>query len=191
MTFRLKPVAEIALMTAVSAVLFAQFFLLNDWLFKGLEHVKGVNWIFLPAGFRVLLVLVMGLPGALGIMLATCWLDRATFDLELFWLPIVTGLISGFTPLCIKLILEKRRILAAQLQNLTASGLLRFVLFYAAANALAHEMLWFFAKSRTDIVPWIDVWPMFVGDAIGALAILYALKLALPLLLRHLPAHKH
>ena len=56
-------------LTLISAVLFVGFFKFNDWIFHTLEHSKGVNWVFLPAGFRVILVLVLGLPGALGLML--------------------------------------------------------------------------------------------------------------------------
>jgi hypothetical protein len=53
-------------LTLLSAVLFVGFFELNDLIFYSFEHKEGINWLFLPAGFRVILVLVLGLPGALG-----------------------------------------------------------------------------------------------------------------------------
>ena len=52
-----RQVLEVAVMVAVSALLYVEFFRLNTLIFSRLEHIEGVNWIFLPAGFRVLLVL--------------------------------------------------------------------------------------------------------------------------------------
>ena len=116
-----KPLASLsqwALMLLISSFLFVEFFRLNDWLFSALEHTHGVNWIFLPAGFRILLVLVFGMPGALGIV-------------------------------------------------------------YALVNAVSHQLIrWTFQPETAK--PWLDVWPMFIGDAIGALVMLYVMKLSLP-----------
>mgnify|MGYP001346210927 CR=1 FL=1 len=69
--------AEWALMILLSAFLFVGFFRLNDLLFIAFEHAEGINWIFLPAGFRVLLVLVLGWPGALGIVGAPFGLTKS------------------------------------------------------------------------------------------------------------------
>ena len=48
----------------------------------------------------------------------------------------------------------------------------------AIVNALSHQLIrWSF--DQPDSQPWLDFWPMFVGDAIGALAILYAVKFSI------------
>ena len=170
---------ERALMTFISALLFVAFFRLNDWLFGSLEFVKGVNWIFLPAGFRVLLVLVAGLPGALGIALGTLWLDTHSGVQTPPWQMLMTCLASGLGPWLVKCWLEKRGELHPDLQHLTSTSLLHFVLVYAALNAILHQGIhWFFEQSQSKA--WINVWPMFMGDAIGALIVLYTLKLSLP-----------
>jgi len=169
-------------MVAISALLYVTFFKFNGVIFSGLEHIQGVNWVFLPAGFRVLLVLGMGLPGAVGILLGTLWLERASFNMDTLWMLLATGLVSGFMPWLVKCVMEKKHLLAQQLQELTANSLLQFVLAYAAANALGHQFVWW-ALNRPGTNPWVDVWPMFVGDAIGALLTLYTLKLLLPMLL--------
>ena len=169
-------------MVATSTCLYVEFFRLNDLIFSRLEHISGVNWIFLPAGFRVLLVLGMGLPGAVGIFLGNCWLDRASFSLDSLWLLLATALVSGFAPWCVKYAMEKKQLLTQQLHTLTAHSLLQFVLAYAVTNALGHQWVWW-ALNRPGSNPWVDVWPMFVGDAIGAVVILYTLKLMLPALL--------
>ena len=57
MMLPIRKAAEIAVMVALSALLYVTFFRLNDLVFSGFEHIPGVNWVFLPAGFRVLLVL--------------------------------------------------------------------------------------------------------------------------------------
>ena len=67
-------------LTLISAVLFVGFFKFNDWIFHTRKHSKGVNWVFLPAGFRVILVLVLGLPGALGLMLGSWFIDWEVID---------------------------------------------------------------------------------------------------------------
>ena len=177
----MRPSLEIATMVAVSAVLYVEFFHLNNLIFAKLEHIHGVNWVFLPAGFRVLLVLGMGWAGAIGILLGNCWLDRALLAQDTLLL-LATAVVSGFTPWLLKWVMEKKDLLTRQLQKLTAQSLLRFVLAYAAANALAHHLVWWVLK-RPDTTPWVDVWPMFVGDAVGAMVILYTLKLMLPAIL--------
>lgn len=64
------------------------------------------------------------------------------------------------------------------LQGLTTQRLLNFTLLFAAANAITHNVLWLF-EDQSDLNIWVDVWPMFIGDAIGALMMMYAFKLLL------------
>ena len=45
----------------------------NEWLFTRLEFVPGINWIYLPAGMRLLCVLLFGNAGAIGLLLVS-WL---------------------------------------------------------------------------------------------------------------------
>ncbi len=169
-----------ALMVLVSAFLFVGFFRINDWLFESLEYVKGVNWVFLPAGFRVLLVLAMGIPGALGIALGTVWLDtHAPVPPPPAEVMLLTCLVSGFGPWLVKFWMERRGLLGRDLMQLTSARLLQFVVAYAAVNAVAHQSIhWFFEQE--PLQPWINVWPMFTGDLLGAMIVLYTLKLSLP-----------
>ena len=168
-----------ALMVLLSAFLFAQFFRLNDQLFGFAQHTQDINWIFLPAGFRVLLVLVLDIPGALGIAVAGLWLNIDRLDHTTLPFILATGLVSGFGPWCVKYIMQKRGLLGPDLTHLSSSSLLQFVLFYAAVNAISHQLI-FWGFSPESSRPWVDVWPMFVGDLTGALLVLYAFKLGLP-----------
>ncbi len=181
MNRHVRQVLEVATMVAVSALLYVEFFHLNGIVFSNFERIPGVSWVFLPAGFRVLLVLGMGLPGAAGILLGNCWLDRSQFSEESLWMLLATALVSGFSPWCVKWVMEKKQLLSTQLRKFSATHLLKFVLACAWLNAFAHHFVWW-AFKKPGASAWGDLWPMFVGDAVGALVVLYVLKLMLPTL---------
>lgn len=178
MKFLVRGAVEKTVLTLVSAILFFGFFQFNQWLFASLEYRHGVNWVFLPAGFRVILVLVMGLHGALGIMLATWFIDRELFSGSSMSLAFLNGIVSGLTPLLVLKLMNKWQGMGAQLQHLTASQLLNLTLFFSAANALVHHLVWLLL-GRADVNIWVDIWPMFIGDASGAMLMLYGLKFVL------------
>jgi hypothetical protein len=56
---------------AISAVLYSALFFFNDWITEALKYDLGVSWIYLPAGLRLLLILIFGLAGAIGIAAAS------------------------------------------------------------------------------------------------------------------------
>lgn len=178
MRLSIQEALETIALTLGSAFLFASFFQLNGWLFAGLAYREGVNWVFLPAGFRVILVLVLGTSGAMGIMLGTWFLDRDALGTTGMGLALVNGVVSGFTPLWVLKILERGKRTQPLLQDMTVQRLLNFTLIFAAANAVAHHLVWLLLE-RADVNIWVDVWPMFIGDAIGALLMLYSFKLLL------------
>lgn len=93
-----RQLAEHAVLVMASAVLFVSFYELNDWVFSSLEYSEGITWVFLPAGFRVILVLVLGLPGAFGLMLGSWFIDSASFTTKTWFFPFLNGLVSGLTP---------------------------------------------------------------------------------------------
>ncbi len=178
MKIAIRETLETTALTLGSAVLFASFFQFNGWLFADLIYREGVNWVFLPAGFRVILVLILGLPGAMGIMLATWFIDRDSLGTSGMGLALVNGVVSGFTPLWVLKLLERGKRSQHLLKDITAQRLLNFTLIFSAANALAHHLVWLLL-GRANINIWVDVWPMFIGDAIGALLMLYSFKLLL------------
>lgn len=175
MNHSLRQALETSVLILISAVLFVAFFNLNDWVFSSIEYRQGVNWIFLPAGFRVILVLVMGVPGSVGIMLGTWFIDRSAFETAQYTVSLFNGVASGFTPWLVMKALENRGQFGLQLQQLTSAQLLNFTLIYAVSNALVHQSGWWLLD-HSSINVLVDIWPMFIGDAIGALIMLYAFK---------------
>lgn len=186
----IREALQTAALTLVSAVLFAAFFQFNAWIFSALEYRSGINWVFLPSGFRVILVLIMGVPAAMGIMLGTWYIDQTPLRNEFTWLLLGNGVVSGWTPWLILKWFEARKMISLQLHNMTAQKLLNFTAVYAAANALAHHGVWLLLH-RDNMNWWVDVWPMFIGDMVGALLMLYAWKLMLAYFSHRLPQTKH
>lgn len=187
----MKPTGQFALektaLALLSAVLYAGFFLFNGWLFSNLEYREGISWVFLPAGFRVILVLVLGFPGAIGLMLGSWFIDRTLFHDHTSLLAILNGLVSGLMPWLVLKYLYQRKWLSHQLQGLTSRQLLQLTLIFSAASAIGHQLLWTLLN-RPQANIWVDVWPMFIGDVMGAFLMLYSFKFILDQL--HLKASR-
>lgn len=165
-------------LTLISAVLFVGFFQLNMWAFSIFEYSEGISWVFLPAGFRVILVLVMGLPGAMGLMLGSWFIDRELFTQSGATLAFLNGVVGGITPWLVMRYLTHRQWLSPHLQSLNVLQLLNMTLIFSAASALTHQLVWLLLE-RPHMNIWVDIWPMFVGNALGALLMLYGFKFVL------------
>jgi hypothetical protein len=178
MKLSVQEALETTALTFISAVFFAGFFQLNGWLFSNLIYREGVNWVFLPAGFRVILVLLLGVPGAVGIMLGTWYIDRGSLIDSNMWLIMLNGVVSGFIPYGVLKILSKGRRTEQLLQVMNTQHLLNFTLIFAAASSVAHQLVWLLLK-KTDSNILVDVWPMFIGDTLGTFLILFCCKLVI------------
>jgi len=74
------------------------FFWLNERLFASLEFSLGVNWVFLPAGVNLLLVMVLGPWAALGLTVSAAFIKHQLFpEIDLLNVA-VNGVIAGFGP---------------------------------------------------------------------------------------------
>jgi hypothetical protein len=61
---------------------------------------------------------------------------------------------------------------------MSGQKLLQLTVIFSAASALSHQLLWWWLERPASNI-WIDVWPMFIGNALGALLMLYGFKFAL------------
>jgi hypothetical protein len=178
MTRSIHHLIEQTALVLTSAFLFVLFFKLNGWIFSNFVYSEGICWVFLPAGFRVVLVLVLGLPGALGLVVGSWFIDSALFSADTWLLPFLNGLVSGLTPWLVMKYLQHKGQLKPQIMSMTAQRLLQMNLIFSAASAISHQLLWWLFE-RPDANILIDVWPMFIGNALGALLMLYGFKFAL------------
>lgn len=152
------------------AVVYFFAFKLNFLLFDSLEFSQGVNWIFLPSGLRILLVLVLMSSGALGIAFASCFINYTTGSADQHMFNIVTGVISGFAPLLARKICVDYLQLGASLNNLTSKSLFQLSVVFALLSAVLHQV-WFFwnAVSENFIASSLV---MAVGDWLGTVLVL-------------------
>ena len=103
------------------AILYFVGFYANDALFADLEHHRGAHWIFLPAGLRLLSILLLGSIGAIGIFLGSLLVAFHLGESTLIDI-IVEALISAGAPL-LTYFLALRYGLSVDLKNLNAKSL--------------------------------------------------------------------
>lgn len=166
---------ESAVLVLVSAFLYWAGFELQRWLFSFTEHIPGVNWFYLPSGLRVLLVMVAGALGATGIFLATIVIDLLHIPDIRGLMLLATAFVSGFGAWVALWALRWKGLISAGLNGLTSVALLQFALLFSILNTLFHQTVWLLSD-RSGSLFMVDIWPMFVGDLLGATAFLYGLK---------------
>lgn len=175
-----KTTLESGVLMGVSALLYGLAYAFQAWLFHFSEHVSGIHWFYWPAGLRVLLVLVAGIHGAVGIFVASLWLTASYVqDLHgaLLWM---TAAASGFSAWVALRLLRMKGLISPSLSGLSSTALLQFALLYSGLNAVFHQFVWWIFD-RPGVLFWVDLWPMFVGDLLGAVVFLYGLKWVLTL----------
>ena len=163
---------QLVCVTATIA-LFAGALAVNEWLFKQLEFVPGINWVYLPAGLRLLCTLLFAEAGAVGLLLVS-WaagyllvfphqFDRA------FW----GGILATVAPYGVYLAARHGWGLQASLANLTPRRLLVLCVACALASPLLHHV-YFALRGQQDL--WRSFVAMFVGDLSGTLIVVYTVK---------------
>lgn len=171
-------IVEAIVLIFISALLYWAGFQLQNWLFSFTEHIPGVNWFYLPSGLRVLLVMVAGVFGAIGICLATVVINLI-YNPDIRGLMLVsTALASGFGAWVALWVLQWRGVIAKGLIGLNSLALLQFAFFFSILNAVFHQTVWLLSN-RSGSLFMVDIWPMFVGDLLGATTFLYGMKLVL------------
>lgn len=159
---------------AVATLYFVGFYA-NDVLFSNLEHHRGANWIFLPAGLRLLGVLLLGSRGAIGIFLGSLLVVWNKVEPTAIGL-IVEPMISAGAPL-LTYYLVLRYGLSVELKNLSAKRLLLLATFFAVTSALIHSV-WFVTQGVAESFASSFI-AMFIGDLLGTTLVLYAIRAGL------------
>lgn len=163
---------------AASAALYFGFFYLNGWLFAGLELHAGANWVFLPAGLRLMCTLVLAGEGAIGVLLASLAIVALGFPVDPLTGAGAAFLSAGAPYLAYRGAL--RAGMPATLQRLSPAALGVLGLLYAFISSTLHSAWYVWRGVSPDFFHnWIT---MFIGDLLGTLIMVYALKMLLPLL---------
>ena len=135
----LGTLSEVTFALVISALSYTFLFYLNNWLTSELVFSLGVNWIYLPAGLRLFLTLIFGLPGAIGIALVSFLISYyGDFPHNLI-LCIGIGLVSGFAPYLARVFVISNVPLTPDLSDLNFQKLVICILIYAVLSAGLHQ----------------------------------------------------
>jgi hypothetical protein len=183
MSKNLGILSEATFALVVSALSYTILFYLNNWLTSELVFSLGVNWIYLPAGLRLFLTLIFGLPGAIGITLASFLISYyGDFPRELL-LCIGIGLVSGFAPYLARVFVIQNVHLSPDLSDLNFQKLVICILIYALLSAGLHQW-WFSTMALNDAGGISHFFAMFIGDVLGSLLLISLIKYSLDVLKR-------
>ncbi|TDY17024.1 hypothetical protein B0G81_8194 [Paraburkholderia sp. BL6665CI2N2] len=157
-----------------TAVVFMLTLWINQEIFTHTEFVRGVNWIYLPSGVRLLSTLLLGGDGAIGLLIASWLVDFFYFFPQDPVRSFAGGIIATVAPYAVYRLALERYKLRASLTNLTPKRLLVLAFAYSVVNPLLHH-IWFALQGDTENIA-ERLFAMFVGDFAGALIMLYTMK---------------
>jgi hypothetical protein len=159
----------------VSGTVFFLLFHLNDFLFSQLTYSTGVSWVFLPSGLRLLLVLMFAGSGAVGVVLGSLvvGLDRPMGP----EVTLAAAVISGLSPWLARWICLRTMQIQSDLRELNALRLLQMALVFSTVSAVLHQALYTGTGLSPSFLEGTAV--MAIGDLLGTMVVLYAVKLAL------------
>ncbi len=172
------------LFVAISALAWCVVVPLFVLLFSWTEYISGINWLYLPHGLRMILVLLFGIAGAFGFTIGAQvlrWADldgitpNPLIDLPMMFVPAIAA--YGAAVLTIRA-WPGRTLLSQVGQGIPAIDGRRLILLAfvsAILNSAGHTAVHaIYGKEQQPIDDYFVI--MFIGDFFGALLLLYALK---------------
>jgi hypothetical protein len=181
MSKQLGTLSEVTFALVISALSYTFLFYVNNWLTSELIFSLGVNWVYLPAGLRLFLTLIFGLPGSIGIVLASfliSYLGEFPHDLTLC---LGIGLVSGFAPYLARVFVLSNVRLAPDLSDLNFQKLIVCIFIYALLSACLHQ-LWYGAEGLENAGTFDHFLVMFIGDVLGSILLIAVIKYGLDVL---------
>jgi hypothetical protein len=154
----------------VSAGLYAFAFRASDSLSQHFAFSHSTSWVFIPAGVRMLLALILLEMGAIGVALGTVWIDyglHESLDHFYHW---GTATIAGVSAYISTLISQRLFKLQADLSQLSVSKLLGISAVYSVISPLMHQT-WFVWQGKTEDFLYSTAM-MGIGDFFGTLIVL-------------------
>jgi hypothetical protein len=179
---RLPTIGEFAAGAAGVAAAWVLLFEVNRWLFADAAVSSYVSWIFLPAAIRMLAVLLFEWAGVLGLLVGGFLSAQIDFDMGAGEALLLSTL-SAIGPMIAYIVTRRWFGLPRELSGLTPRHLLVFAIAGSLSSTLLHQG-YFFLNETSDTQP-LDAIPMFVGDMVGTLVVLYLASAILRLARRH------
>lgn len=160
----------------VTALAYVFFFELNDWLFSQVKVSDNISWVFLPAAIRMVSVLLFGWAGVLGLFAGSLVVLFNQITVQPGHVLALAGLSSVPSLVAARMVRGALEI-GHDLAGMTGRQLLVFGLAGGLANSLVHTL--YFVGRSAGLEPFHGFVPMFVGDSVGTLIMLYAGALSL------------
>lgn len=158
-------------------------FSFNRFIFNEYSFSFGVNWIFIPSGLQLVLVLTAVEEAALGIAIASWLIGFQYYYLDSDLNTIITGIITGASPLLARKISFDFLHIEDDLKNLTFKSIMLMSVIFALLSATLHQ-LWFFYNHVSD--QFINnLLVMIIGNLTGTFIVLVFIKAAAGLLKRN------
>ena len=177
--FSLKASSQFLFEATLSSVLYMGFFYLNQFIAAPLEDVKGVNWIFLPAGIRIFLTLIFDYSGAIGLAIASLLINYIGFyELDLLS-TLGIAAICGLAPLLGRHFVIHNLKVQTDLSNISFTQLLATIVAYSLLSSGLHQ-LWFVTRDL-DSGSWNHFLAMFCGDIAGSVLFVALIKYGIDL----------
>lgn len=155
-------------------VAYTLIFNINQIFFGFTEVADGVHWIYLPSGLRLMFVLVFGGAGAVGVGLASMYLNSLFhFDGALIS-AIGAGAISGLAPYWARYVCHRKLNMDYKLKNLSVPKLVSISVIFALLSASLHQLFYVWAGHTGDWA--ISMGALFLGDLMGTITMLYLAK---------------
>lgn len=167
-------------MILATITMFVLMLVVNEWLFTRLEFARGINWIYLPAGIRLLATLLFGGAGAIGLLTVSWALCFFYFFPDDLIRSFMGGILASLAPYLVYRFATHGYGLKSSLTNLTPKRLLVLVVVYAVASPLLHH-IWFALHGDSEHL-FSGFLVMVAGDLFGTLIVVYTAKYLLSLL---------
>jgi hypothetical protein len=175
----LRAFSQFLLEVAISAALYMAFFYFNQSITAPLEEARGVNWIFLPAGLRIFLTLILDYSGAIGLAIASLLINYIGFYDYGFTSTLGIAVICGVAPLLGRHFVIHNLKVQSDLSNISLKQLLVIIVAYSFLSSGLHQ-LWFAAKGL-DSGSWNHFVAMFCGDIAGSILFVAVIKYGIDL----------
>ena len=156
---------------------YGSFYILNNYLTKGLYIAPGAHIIHLPSGVKMLLVLISGMLGSIAITIVAFSYGMLNSFSHNYALVLSLAILSGMIPLASLFLLNKFLKLSNDLSNLNWEKLLLISLTFAILNSLSHQLVIYAYGESHDLFNGFLI--MFTGDVTGIFIILYLFRFVL------------
>jgi hypothetical protein len=161
-------------MVAGTVVLFITAIAINELVFAHLEFAAGINWVYLPAGLRLLCTLLFAEAGAIGLLIASWLVCFFYFFPNDPVRSFAGGILATIAPYGVYVVARYVYGLKASLTNLTPARLLLCALMYSLASPLLHHLWFAYYEHKTNLLHSFVV--MVTGDLSGTLIVLYTAR---------------